>query len=130
MTLENYVYFHRIQEDLVRKKQSFAKHLVSTLAGNKTPILCNQENFLLRENTYKISQTLPQFQVIIKPAVKNTHNTGRAKNGMFIAIPAKIQGKIIDVSPEFYRIQAIKIQFITSCCLLINSYFPCDPGAG
>ena len=113
-----------------QEKQNFAKQLVSTLVGNKTPILCNQENVLLRENTYKICQTLPQFQVFVKPAVKNSHNTGRPKNGMFIAIPAKIQGKIIDVSPEFYRVQAIKIQFITSCCLLINSYFPCDPRAG
>ena len=46
---------------------------------------------------------------------------------MFVAIPAKFQGKIKYVSPDFYRIQAVKIKFRTSSCLLVNSYFPCDP---
>ena len=110
-----------------QEKQSFAKILVTIIAGNKLPILCNQENFLLRENTYKIEQTLPDFHVIIKPAIKNSHDPGRPKNGMFLAIPSKIQGQICDISPNYYRVQAIKIQSKTSSCLLINSYLPTDP---
>jgi hypothetical protein len=78
---------------------------------------------------YRIRQTLPDFQVIVKPAVKSNHDTRRPKNGMFIAIPAKIQGPILDISPDFYRVQAIKIQFRTSDCVLINSYLLCDPRA-
>ena len=46
---------------------------------------------------------------------------------MFLAVPSEIQGQIVDISPEFYRVQAIKIKFKTSSCLLINSYLPCDP---
>ena len=109
-----------------QEKQIFAKTLVSVIAGQKMPILCNQENFLLKGNMYKVLQALPGFQVILKPAVKNSHDSGRPKNGMFVAIPLRIQGQICDISPEFYRVQAIKIKFKTSSCLLINSYLPCD----
>ena len=52
---------------------------------------------------------------------------GRAKNGMFVAVPESIKNQIEDVSPEFYRVQVLKIKIKTSCCLLVNSYFPCDP---
>ena len=109
------------------EKQSFAKTLVSVLAGGKLPILCNQENFLLKENAYKISQTLPGFQVIFKPAIKNSHDIGRPKNGMFLAVPSSIQGQICDISPDYYRVQAVKIQSKSSSCLLLNTYLPCDP---
>ena len=46
---------------------------------------------------------------------------------MFIAFPESIKSSICDVSPEFWRIQAIKIKFKGSTLLLINSYFPTDP---
>ena len=103
------------------------KYLVSReVVGDKLPILCNQENFILRENTYKIIQALPNFQVVLNPAVKFEHDNGRPKNGMFIAFPSYIKNSATDVSPTFWRIQAVKFKFGESVILLINSYFPTD----
>ena len=59
---------------------TFIRQLVSqSIVGNKIPILCNQENFILRDNSYKLVKALPGFHLIINPAVKNTHGTGRPK---------------------------------------------------
>ena len=41
------------------------------------PIVCNQENFLLKGNRYKIKQCLPNSKIIFKPATKE----GRPKQG-------------------------------------------------
>ena len=90
-------------------------------------ILCNQENFMLRDNSYKLTRAFPNFQLIINPAVKLTHDKGRPRNGMFIAIPQSIRNCITDVSPGFWRIQAIIINLGETATLLINSYFPTDP---
>ena len=68
------------------------------IKGNKIPILCNQENFLLKANKYKIEQCLPNFHVNFKPATKEGLN-GRPKDGMFIAIPSRIKARSSDVSP-------------------------------
>ena len=46
---------------------------------------------------------------------------------MFIAFPDCFKNRVLDVSPDFWRIQAVKIQFKSSSLLLINSYFPTDP---
>ena len=43
--------------------------------GEKIPILCNQENFLLKANTYKLFQVCPDFQFFINPAVKEVQNS-------------------------------------------------------
>ena len=91
------------------------------------PKVCNQENFVLRDNSYKLTRALPGFQVFINPAVKNSHDIGRPKNGMFIAVPQSIKNSVTDVSPGFWRIQAVTIQFGSITTLLINSYFPSDP---
>ena len=109
-------------------KTTFIKYLISPeVVGSKLPILCNQENFVLRDNTYKIIKALPGYHVIVNPAIKNNQDTGRPKNGMFVAFPNKIKRSITDVSPGHWRIQAIKIKTKTSTILLINSYFPTDP---
>ena len=109
-------------------KTTVIQELVSpSVVGNKIPILCNQENFLLRDNSYKLVKALPGYQLVINPAVKNSHDTGRPKNGMFIAFPQVIKSSVSDVSPGFWRIQAIKITSVRSTILLINSYFPTDP---
>ena len=109
-------------------KIDFMNYLTSTEAiGNKIPILCNQENFMLRDNSYKLTRAFPNFQLIINPAVKLTHDKGRPRNGMFIAIPQSIRNCITDVSPGFWRIQAIIINLGETATLLINSYFPTDP---
>ena len=46
---------------------------------------------------------------------------------MFIAVPKIIQNNVTDVSPGFWRIQAVSIKSSSSTILLINSYFPQDP---
>ena len=103
------------------------KYLLDVVCYGKIPILCNQENFLLRSNIYKIQQTFPNFQLFVKSAVMNGHDKGRAKNGMFVAVPESIKNQVEDISPEFYRVQVLKVTLKTSSCLLVNSYFPCDP---
>ena len=108
-------------------KIDFIKHLISQeVVGSKLPIICNQENFLLRDNSYKIIKALPGYQVLINPAIKISHDKGRPRNGMFIAFPSTIKNTVTDVSPGSWRIQAAKFQFGNSTILLINSYFPVD----
>ena len=61
------------------ESQQKVTHMISSpgIVGNKLPIICNQENFILKANTYKIIQTLPNFQFYINPAIKEDMNTGR-----------------------------------------------------
>ena len=109
-------------------KTDFIRLLLSdTVTGDKVQILCNQENFILRENSYKIKQALPNFQVVVNPAIKKDLSQGRPSNGMFIAFPDNIKNQVTDVSPGHWRLQAVKIKLLTSSLLLINSYFPTDP---
>ena len=63
---------------------------------------------------------------MINPAVKVDHDTGRPKNGIFIAFPLSIKNCATDVSPKFWRVQAVTFKFGDSTTLLINSYFPTD----
>ena len=105
----------------------FFNYLVSPqYIGDKIPILCNQENFILKANSYRLFQACPGFQFFINPAVKNDQDRGRPKNGMFICVPNKIKSKVTDVSPGHWRIQAITISSDTARTLVINSYFPFD----
>ena len=109
-------------------KNNLVRHLVSReVVGNKIPIICNQENFVLRENSYKLNKALPGFQVLVNPAVKNDLGLGRPRNGMFIAFPNNIKSSVTDVSPGHWRLQAVIVKFRTCRTLLINSYFPVDP---
>ena len=78
---------------------------------------------------YKVQQALPNYQLFIKPAVINGHDRGRAKNGMFVAVPESVKNQVEDISPDFYRVQVLKVTFRTSTCVIVNSYFPCDPQA-
>ena len=51
-------------------KTNFIKYLTSKeVVGDKLPILCNQENFILRDNSYKITNAFNGFQLLINPAV-------------------------------------------------------------
>ena len=59
------------------EKQEYCRYLMSSaFVGNKTPILCNQENFIMRGNCYKINQALLGYHVFVKPAVKETQDKG------------------------------------------------------
>ena len=81
----------------------------------------------MRDNSYKLVKALPGFHLVINPAVKSNLDTGRPKNGMFIAFPNSIKNNISDVSPGFWRVQAITVKLIDSTLLLLNTYFPTDP---
>ena len=54
------------------------------MCGNKIPVLCNQENFLLRSNCYKIQQCLPDIHVIFKPAIKLNLSYGQTINRIIL----------------------------------------------
>ena len=84
-------------------KQEFCNFLVSA-CGSSIPIICNQENFLLKSNSWKINNTLPGFRIFVKPAVKVNEDYGRHRNGMFIAIPQNLNIDIEDVSPDNWRV--------------------------
>ncbi len=91
------------------------------------PVLCNQENFLLYGNRRRVEQCLVNSKVYFKKAVKDSLHRGRAKNGMFIAIPKLYADLTKDVSPDHWRVQAITINTPNCKMLVINSYFPTDP---
>ena len=46
---------------------------------------------------------------------------------MFVAVPDSIKNQVEDISPDFYRVQVLKVTFKASSCVIVNSYFPCDP---
>ena len=64
-----------------------------SISGNSSPIICNQESFLLKANEYMIRQCLPDHQILFKPATKEGLH-GRPKNGMFIAVPSCLKEKV------------------------------------
>ena len=105
--------------------RNLLKKKISSNSMDEHLILCNQENFLLRNNKYKIKQALKEYHIIFKPAIKNSLD-GRPKNGMFIAVPNEISGNIEDVSPKHWRLQALLINSVNKRLLIINSYFPQD----
>ena len=52
------------------EKQDICKSLM-TKSDKYYPILCNQENFLLKGNNYKVKQCLPDARIIFKKAEKD-----------------------------------------------------------
>ena len=63
---------------------------------------------------------------MIKPAIKDKEDKGRARNGMFMAFPMSLKDSVSDESPTFWRIQAAQLTCRNSTFLIINSYFPGD----
>ena len=78
-------------------------------------------------NSYKIKKCLPNAHLIIKEAIKSSHDNGRPKNGMFIAVPSQLREFVTDISPEHWRVQAIIIHTEGNNIMIINTYFPNDP---
>ena len=109
-----------------QEKQDLLKILMSS-SGRTYPIICNQENFMLRANSYKIKNCLTGAHVMVKGAVKNSHDNGRPKNGMFIAVPAEIKESVRDISPDHWRVQAAIVHTTGNNILIVNTYFPTDP---
>ena len=105
-------------------KQQFCDNLTTSMCGNRIPILCIQEHFLLRGNSYIAQQALPNSHIFFKPAVKTDQDNGRPKNGMLIAVPKRIKERFSDISPTNWRVQAVRF----SNLIIINAYLPTDPG--
>ena len=103
-------------------KQVFCHNLIMSPGSNLT-VLCNQENFLLKANGYIIKQALPDFHILLKPALKESLE-GRPRNGMLIAMPNTIKVNVTDMSPDHWRVQAALIQNKNSNIMIVNSYFP------
>ena len=76
------------------------------MCGDKITVICNQENFVLHGNAYKIKQALPNGHVILKEAIKATLDNGKPANGMFITLPDAYMSCIQDVSSSHWHIQA------------------------
>ena len=88
-------------------------------------IICIQEHFILRDNSYKILNGFPDMMVFIKPAVKDKLEKGRPKGGLCTAIPNSFKNYVRDISPNNWRIQALKFEFEEDF-ILINTYLPVD----
>ena len=88
-------------------KRSLCENLSTIICGDKISILCVQEHFLLRGNSYIVQQALPNSHIFFKSAIKEDQSFGRPKNGMFIAVPDIYKEKFSDISPTNLRIQAV-----------------------
>ena len=108
-----------------KSKQDFLQAL-TIIASDSLPVICNQENFLLKANEYFSRNSLPDYHIIFNPATKEDLG-GRPKNGMFVAVPDSVKEKVKDVSPPSNRMQSLLFKFDTCKILLINTYFPTDP---
>ncbi len=106
-------------------KQRFCLELME-VEEPVVPVICNQENFVLKGNSHLIRKALKNFHVYIKPAKKDKLE-GRPINGMFIALPKIMRQKSKDVSPTNDRIQAVLLETKDGYLMIINVYFPPDP---
>ena len=89
-------------------KQKFCMELLN-MSKDTIPILCNQENFVLKGNGHIIRNAIEDFHVFIKPATKDNLD-GRPTNGMFIALPRYLRNRVKDVSPNIKKVQAIILE--------------------
>ena len=112
--------FNSVTRDFINKLSS------KEIIGNKEAIICNQENFLLRANAYKINQTLPGYYTMFKPAEKSSLCRGRAKGGLFMALSDAISSQVKDISPSHWRLQTALLRSGARTMMLINAYFPVD----
>ena len=76
-------------------KLKYIQDMIS-LCGNKLPIFCIQEHFLLRNNVKKLSKYFKQYSVVAQPATKdfNVQNRGRPMGGLAMIVPKKLRKSI------------------------------------
>ena len=100
-----YSYNSRGSNDM---KLQYIRDMIS-LSGNKLPIFCVQEHFLLRSNLRKLSNYFKQSSVLAQPATKdfNVQNRGRPKGGLAIIVPKKLRKSIKIINSNLWRIQPI-----------------------
>ena len=104
-----------------KAKQDYLTALTA-VAGDCLPVICNQENFLLKSNEYFAKNALPDYHIIFNPATMDDLN-GRPKNIMFLAVPDTVKEVIKDVSQPSKRMQSLLFSFESCRMLLINTYF-------
>ena len=76
---------------------------ISEYMTSKT-ILCNQENFMLRQNAFKLSSPFSAtHHVFVKPAIKENLDRGRPRGGLFTAVPISLRNYFHDISPNNWR---------------------------
>ena len=124
-TYDNICFYSYNSRGFGDDKQDICK-ILTTKNRRYVSIVCNQENFVLNNNKFKIKQCLPEHHIFFKPAVMDSLQ-GRPKNRMFIAIPQEMKDNVQDVSPSHWRLQAVVINTLGNKILLINTYFPTDP---
>ena len=112
--------------DMIKQKLCLELMEEAESEESMVPILCNQENFVLKGNSHLIRKAMKNYHVYIKPAKKNNLE-GRPINGMFIALPKHLRSKSKDISPLNDRIQAVLLQTNEGKIMIINVYFPSDP---
>ena len=110
--------FHKDKQDICK--------LLALKNHSNLPILCNQENFPLQNNGYKVRWCLTDSHIFFKRVVMES-TYGRPKNGIFIAVPKEIKENVKDISPNHWRTQAVIVHTLECDILVINSYFPTDP---
>ena len=106
-------------------KQKFCLEVLNTDTKH-FPVMCNQENFVLKGNEHLIKKALKDYHVFVKPATKSNLE-GRPVNGMFVALPIGLRNKAKDVSPNHNRIQAVLLKTDKNTIMIVNAYFPPDP---
>ena len=98
-------------------KQDIFKTLL-LLSGDCMPIICNQENFILKANRYLINKCLPDHHIIFTPASKKgLHGRPKKRN----------VHRCTSVYSPSSRAQSIIIDTKLDKTLIINTYFPQDP---
>lgn len=116
--------------------QQEVNKILNTSSENCFPIIFNQENFVLSSNSYIIRQTLQNSQLSFKRAVKDTyfcqdyankHYMVFSTDSMFMSISNHLSKYVKDVSPNYWRLQAITLNISGRIILIINTYFPNDP---
>ena len=108
-------------------KLEFIENIIG-LSGNKLPIFCIQEHFLLRSNLRRLTNHFKNYAVLAKPATKdfNIQNKGRPKGGLVIIVPKLLRKSIKLVNSNSWRLQAIVVELNAKRLLIINCYFPTD----
>ena len=66
---ENICIYSYNSRGFAKSKQDLLKMLLM-LSGDSLPIICNQENFLLKANGYMIKKCLPDHHIVFNPATK------------------------------------------------------------
>ena len=97
------------------------------LTGDKIPILCIQEHFLLRNSLRKLTSFFKQSSVLAKPAYKGIEQMqGRAKGGLAMIVPKNMRKNAKIIKCESWRLQPIIFNLQNKKYLIVNVYFPTD----